>query len=191
MSMSEPSWVPESDHAETLIENWLFQIRRERFRSRAEGKTHDFYVMRLADAVNVVAVTPRREVILVRQFRAGSALDSLETPGGLLDPGEDPLTAAARELKEETGYAGSPARLLGTVWSNPSIMTSRTSFVLIADARKVADPKLDPSEEVSVERVPADRIHELIRSGAIGHSLAVLSLFYWLEWERRESLGEA
>src|SRR4051812_17239230 len=101
----EPSWVHEGDGAgDTVIEeNWLFRLRRERSRSRRSGKVHDFYVMHLADAVSVIAVTPDRKVVLVRQFRAGSGRDSLEPPGGLLDPGEDPCTAGARELLEETG----------------------------------------------------------------------------------------
>ena len=55
----------------------------------------DYYVIHLADAVNVMALTADEQVILVRQFRAGSGHDSLETPGGLLDPGEDPLAAGA------------------------------------------------------------------------------------------------
>ena len=122
-----PSWVREAEGAAdtTIEENWLFRLRRERFRSRTSGKVHDYFVMHLADAVNVIALTPDDQVVLVRQFRAGSARDSLEPPGGLLDPGEDPCAAGARELLEETGYAGDAAVLLGSVWSNPSILSSR------------------------------------------------------------------
>ena len=72
------------------------------------GKTHDFFVAHLADGVHAVAVTPDHQIVMVRQFRAGSRRDSLETPGGLLEAGEDPCTAGARELLEETGYAGDP-----------------------------------------------------------------------------------
>src|SRR3954452_18173615 len=117
--MPEPSWRPEPESDRTIEENWLFQLRRERYRSRKSGLAHDFYVLHLVDAVSVVAVTEDRRLILVRQFRAGSGRDSLETPGGLLNAEEDPLTAGARELLEETGYAGEPPRSLGTVWSNP------------------------------------------------------------------------
>jgi len=113
--MSEPTWSRQPSEADrTIEENWLFRLRRERFRSRLSGAAHDYYVIHLADAVNVIAVTPDDRVILVRQFRAGSGRDSLETPGGLIDPGEDPLRAGARELREETGYAGNPPVLVGT-----------------------------------------------------------------------------
>src|SRR3954470_2262675 len=137
-----PSWVREpGPGGETTIEaNWLFRLGRERFRSRRTGKAHDFYVMHLADAVNVIALTPDDRMLFVRQFRAGSGRDSLEPPGGLLDPGEDPCAAAARELLEETGYAGDPAVLVGTLWSNPSIVTSRTTTIVIRNVRKVAEP---------------------------------------------------
>jgi ADP-ribose pyrophosphatase len=101
---SEPTWVRIGAGAgeQTIEENWLFRLRKERFRSRLSGQEHDFYVIHLADAVHVVALTPDDEVLLVRQFRAGSKRDSLEIPGGLIDPGEDPCAAGARELREET-----------------------------------------------------------------------------------------
>src|SRR4051794_23708500 len=97
-----PSWIREDADDRTLEENWLFRLRRERWRSRSSGHAHDFYVIHLANAVNVIATTPDRRVVLVRQFRAGSGRDSLETPGGLLEAGENPLDAGARELLEET-----------------------------------------------------------------------------------------
>src|SRR3954447_3646932 len=162
--LPEPSWSREEDGAgdTTLEENWLFRLRRERFRSRQTGRVHDFYVMHLADAVSVIALLPDDRIVLVRQFRAGSMHDSLEPPGGLLEAGEDPCAAGARELLEETGYAGDPAELVGTLWSNPSILTSRFATIVIANARRVAVPAPDHNEEVAVELVPAREIPRLI-----------------------------
>jgi 8-oxo-dGTP pyrophosphatase MutT (NUDIX family) len=178
----EASWsrVPDSAADVTIEENWLFRLRRERFRSRRSGKAHDFFVMHLADAVHVIAETPDRRLVLVRQFRAGSGRDSLEPPGGLLEPGEDPRAAGARELLEETGYAGDPAVLVGSAWSNPSITTSRINTVYIANARKVSEPKPEANEEVTIELVPARAIPRLIRQGKIDHALAVLGLLWWM-----------
>ncbi len=126
-SQDQPSWVKVDGgaHDQTIEENWLFHLRRERFLSRHSGQVHDYSVIHLADAVHVVALTLDGQVILVRQFRAGSGRDSLEIPGGLVDAGEDPCVAGARELLEETGYAGDPPELLGTLWSVPSLLTSR------------------------------------------------------------------
>ncbi len=181
-SSAQPSWVRTAGGAndQLLEENWMFRLRKERFESRHTGKVHDYYVLVLADAVHVVALTPDGEVLLVRQFRAGSGRDSLEIPGGLVDPGEDPCTAGARELLEETGYAGDPPVLLGTLWANPSLLTSRISTIVIPNARLVAATHPDEYEELTIERVPADEIPRLIREGRIDHALVVAGLLWWL-----------
>jgi 8-oxo-dGTP pyrophosphatase MutT (NUDIX family) len=182
---SEPTWVRTIAETgeQTIEENWLFRLRKERFQSRRSGKEHDYYVIHLADAVHVVALTPDDQVLLVRQFRAGSKRDSLEIPGGLIDPGEDPCAAGARELLEETGYAGDPAELLNTLWSNPSLLTSRISTVVIRNVRLVAPPRPDPHEELSIERVPRSQVRRMILDGQIDHALVVAGLLSWLDAE--------
>ncbi len=181
-SGSEPSWFrPDGGgHDRTIEENWLFRLRKERFESRRSGKVHDYYVIHLADAVHVVALTVDGQVLLVRQFRAGSGRDSLELPGGLVDAGEDPCAAGARELLEETGYAGDPPILLSTLWSNPSLVSSRISTVVIANARLIATPKPDPHEELVIEPVPVAQVRELVCAGRIDHALVVAGLLWWM-----------
>lgn len=181
---ASPSWIPEPDSSRSIEKNWLFHLRRERFRSRVSGKEHDFFVIDLADAVNVIAITPERKMVLVRQFRAGSNKDSLESPGGLLDPGENPVEAGARELLEETGYAGKPAVVLGTSWSNPSILSSRITTILIEGAERVREPHLDAGEEVTVELHDVDAIPKMIQTGEIDHALAVGGLLLWILRDR-------
>jgi 8-oxo-dGTP pyrophosphatase MutT (NUDIX family) len=178
--LTAPSWTPEPGSDATLEENWLFRLRRERFRSKATKRSHDYYVIHLADAVNVIAITPDRRLVLVRQFRAGSGRDSLETPGGLLNPGEDPLTAGARELREETGYVGDPPRSLGTVWSNPSLLSSKITTILIENAHPIAATAFDDHEELQLELVPETAIPTMLDDGRIDHALVVLGLFAWM-----------
>lgn len=177
--MSEPSWSPVPGTRRVVDENWLFRSRRERYRSRVSGKEHEFFVLDLADSVNVIALTPEGELVMARQFRAGSNEDALEVPGGLLEPGEDPLEAGARELLEETGYSGGTARLVLQVYANPSLLTSRSVTIFIPDARRTAETNLDPNEEVTVELVPRDRIPGMIRDGRINHALVVTALLAW------------
>lgn len=190
---SEPSWVRDSggQHDTTIEANWLFQLRRERFRSRLSDKAHDYFVMHLADAVQAIALTEDHQIVLVRQFRAGSGRDSLEPPGGLLDEGENPCEAAARELLEETGYAGEPAEWIGTAYGNPSLMTLKITTVVIRNARRTAETNLDTGEEVTVELFPADEVPRLIREGRIDHALTVMGLLWWLAREPGGTLADA
>jgi 8-oxo-dGTP pyrophosphatase MutT (NUDIX family) len=178
----EPSWISDGagTHDLTLAENWLVRLCRERFRSRMSGKIHDYFVAHVADGVQVVAITASRKLVMVRQFRAGSRTDGFETPGGLLEPGEDPCTAGARELLEETGYAGEPPQLLGTLWPNPALLTTRISTIVIHNAQRVAEPRPDPTEELAIELVPIQDIPELIQTGQIDHAVCVAGLLRWL-----------
>jgi 8-oxo-dGTP pyrophosphatase MutT (NUDIX family) len=187
----EASWTREGrrEDGQMIEDNWLFRLRRERFKSRTSGRSHAFYVMDLADAVHVIALTPDRQLVMVRQFRAGSARDSLETPGGLLEPGEDALEAGPRELLEETGYAGDAPEFVGTAWSNPSIVTSRTTTIVVRNVRRVAEPRLDQYEEVVVELAPARAIPQMIQDGRIDHALVVCGLLWWLRSEGRDAPG--
>jgi ADP-ribose pyrophosphatase len=179
------SWQSEAgaEHDQTLVENWLLRLRRERFRSRHSGRSHDFFVGYVADGVHAIATTDDRQMVLVRQFRAGSKRDSLETPGGLLEPGEDPCVAGARELLEETGYAGEPATRLCTLWPNPALLSMRISTIVIRNARRVAPPRPDHSEELAIELVAAETIPELIKTGKIDHAVCVAGLLWWKNLE--------
>lgn len=178
--MDAASWTSEPEQDRTIEANWLFELRRERYRSRSTNQVHDFYVVHLADAVTAVALTAAGEVILVRQFRAGSGLDHWETPGGLLNPGEDPLDAGPRELFEETGYRGDPAVILGQVWTNPALVTTRLTTVLITNAHRAGDPRPDVGEEVSVQLFGRAEVAEMVATGRIDHALANLALLTWL-----------
>lgn len=175
-----PSWAYEPGHDQPMLETWLFKLRRERYKSELSTKQHDFFVAEIADAVHVIATDRDQRVLMVRQFRVGSRTDSLETPGGLIDPGEDPITAAQRELLEETGYRGENPRMIGGFWSLPSLGTSRIWTVVLENVVKVAEPHGDPTEELAVDWIDRDRVHEFIANGEIHHGCVICGLLIWL-----------
>ena len=165
---------------EVVYDAGIFRVRKDRYERRGRP-THPYHVLEAGAWVNVVPVTPDEEVVLVRMFRHGIQGESLEVPGGLMDPGDaDPAAAAARELLEETGYAGGPLRLLGAVTSNPAILTNRTHCFVTRDARPVAGPDPEDDEELTVELRPVAEIRALLESGEVHHSLSVCALALFL-----------
>ena len=115
--------------------------------------------------------------MLVRQFRVGSASVCVEIPGGMVDPGEDPATAAARELAEETGYASSAWSLLGTSRPNPAIQNNRCHLVLVEEAVRSAEQDWDTDEEIAVSTAPVAEVLAAARGGRITHALVLNALF--------------
>jgi 8-oxo-dGTP pyrophosphatase MutT (NUDIX family) len=163
----------------TLGDFKVFSVRGERTRSPRSGKPHDFYVLTCPDWANVVALTDANEVVLVRQFRAGTRSITLEIPGGSVERGESSSTAIRRELREETGYAARSWKRIGVVHPNPAIQGNRCSTYLARGCRRVGDLMPDEGEDLAVELVPLRRIPDLIRRGRITHSL-VIAAFHFL-----------
>lgn len=168
----------------------IFDLDRVRLAPPDGGPAGEFFVLRAPEWVNVIPLTARREVVLVRQFRFGIEEATLEIPGGMCDAGESPGDAAAREMLEETGYASPSIVPLGWVHPNPAIQTNRCHSFLAPGARAVAEASPDPHERIEVVTVPLDRIPALVREGAIRHAL-VVSAFHLLSLRSEGGGSEA
>jgi len=163
----------------------IFKLRSDVCINPRTGKEHDFFVLDTVGWVNVIALTPARELVMVQQYRVGSQTVELEIPGGMMDPGEtDPVATAVRELREETGYEGENARLLGKVWSNPAILNNHTFTVLIENCHLRHDVNFDHGEDLTTRLVPAAEIPQLVADEKISHSLVVVALYHFDLWQR-------
>jgi len=150
-------------------------------RSLGDGPSHEFVLLSSPDWVNVVPLTPDGQVVLIRQWRHGTGEVTLEIPGGLIDPGESPMIAGARELAEETGYQGQKMEPLGWVHPNPALFDNRCYTCLALDCRLAGPPRPDDTEQIKVELHPLDQVPQLIRQGRISHSLVVAAFArFWL-----------
>ena len=133
-----------------LLENKIFKMREDLVTSPKLKTDHNVWVMEVPTWVNIIPITPQNDVVLVDQYRFGSEKSSLEIPGGMADPGEDPKEAAIRELLEETGFVGKKVIEIGRVESNPAIMSNYTYTYLALDCEEKSSQKLDGTEDIDI-----------------------------------------
>jgi ADP-ribose pyrophosphatase len=158
----------------------IFSIRSDRMLSPRTGKEHDFFVIDCVNWVNVVALTPDAQVVMVEQYRHGSNTVELEIPGGMMDAQDSsPEATGVRELREETGYEGDHARVIGRVLPNPAIMSNVCYTVLLDNCHCRHQVEFDHGEDLATQLVPVREIPALVASGKVRHSLVVAALYYF------------
>jgi 8-oxo-dGTP pyrophosphatase MutT (NUDIX family) len=149
------------------------------------GAPKRFSLIESVDWVNVIALTPDQRVVLIRQYRPGVDRICVEIPGGMVDPGETPEEAAARELAEETGYTAPRWRRLGAAAPNPAIHNNTLHSFLAEDAEPNVAQRLDGGEVIALETLPLPDVHAMLRDGRIDHAL-VIAAFAHLAFEQPE-----
>jgi 8-oxo-dGTP pyrophosphatase MutT (NUDIX family) len=131
-------------------------------------------IVRLHDATAVLPLTPGDDVVMVRQLRPPVRQTLTEIPAGLLDvAGEDALTAAGRELFEETGFRHTAIEFLGGFYPSPG---TTDEYVHLFWARVGAEPDGEPEAEIEVALFPFERMVAAARSGRVRDGKTALAL---------------
>lgn len=164
--------------SENQESNKIFSVRKDACVSPINGSEYDFFIVEAPDWINVVAITEDDQIVLIEQYRHGSESVTIEIPGGMVDPGEEPMETAKRELLEETGYAGEGWVQIGDVFPNPAMQTNKCYTFLATNCKKVGETNFDTTEFIETYTKPASEIPALVTQGKITHSL-VIAAFYW------------
>jgi ADP-ribose pyrophosphatase len=174
--MPKRSWTFLRSH--DVSDHRIFRLRHDLYRFEPSGQERDFVVIDTASWVNVVPVTAQGNVVLIRQFRHGIGDVVMEIPGGMIDGDESPESAAARELREETGYVAEKIRLLARVLPNPAVQNNYLYLFAAVGCRNTGRSQLDAFEMIDVVERPLEVIPELIRNGEIAHSMVITAFSF-------------
>jgi ADP-ribose pyrophosphatase len=132
------------------------------------GKRIDGYFVRETRGFAIVgAITPAREIVLVRQYKHGVGRVVVELPAGMIDPGEAPLDCAVRELAEETGYAGDAPRIVRSLFADPTSSNGSFHICLVENAVPKFAQSLDDTEDIVVETAGLDAFARMLRDGTL------------------------
>jgi ADP-ribose pyrophosphatase len=154
------------------------------------GRRGEFWILDAPDWVNVVPVVQTADgaaFVMVRQYRHGADMITTEFPAGTVERGEDPAAAAARELREETGWRAGRLTLLGRVQPNPAFMGNWCSTYLAEDLVREGETDLDELEALESLTLPVAVVGERMGRGEYVNSLAVLAFSLW----QRHAAGRA
>ncbi len=175
----------EKQQSELVGDYYIFKLWQNTAVSPRTGHTHTFYALEAGDWVNVVPVTPGGKVVLIRQYRHGLEDICVEIPGGMVDEGESPASAAQRELIEETGYVSEQMVHLGSVTPNPAFLSNQCHTYLALNARQVQTPTFDGSEDIALEEVNLADLPALVQQAKITHALVIAAFYHFDHFRRR------
>ncbi|WP_376099949.1 NUDIX hydrolase [Roseomonas sp. CCTCC AB2023176] len=172
-----------------LKDRWI-NVSADAVRDLRGNVLDPFYALTYPDWVQVVAITPAEELVLVRQYRHGAQAVTLELPAGAIDAADaDPTVAAARELREETGYEAPSYRVISSLHPNTATHRNRSHAVLAEGAVLRHDTAHEPGEDITVELWPLDRVVRGLSEGLLPQAMHVSGLLLALAASGRLDLS--
>lgn len=166
-----PPW--RVDSSEIIIDRPWLRVRQERVTLARGTSIAEFHVIESPSWAAALALTADGQAVIVAQYRHGARGTSVELPAGVIDPSEEPLAAARRELLEETGYESDEWEHLLTVNTEPSRHTSQAWFFVAKNARRAGAPRQEATEDIEVRTVTFAQLVSLALDGGVRHGVHV------------------
>ena len=162
--------------SEPLYKGRAFSVRRDKVKL-PNGNTSNLDIVEHIGSAVIVPVDDKGMMYFVRQYRHAAEQEMLELPAGTLEPGEDPMVCAQREVREETGMAAGKIRQIGGFYLAPGYSTEYMR-VYLAEELRVDPLEADADEFLNVETLPIQDALDLARTGKLpdAKSLAALLL---------------
>ena len=173
-----------SDLRETRIDGGVvydghfLKVERDRIKL-PDGSTSQREFIRHPGAVVILPLLPDGRILLERQFRYPNAQVFIEFPAGKIDPGEDPLATAKRELEEETGYTAAKWRFVCTI-HNAIAYSDEHLELFLAEDLSAGEQKLDEGEFLETFSVTLPELLDMVKRGEITDVKTIIGTF-WLE----------
>ncbi len=161
-----------------LLERPWIKIREDHVVLPTGAEMEEFHVVEYPNWAATVCLDTNNQLVLVEQYRHGIGRSSIELPAGVIEPDEDPLVAAKRELLEETGYEAASWEYLGRCATDPSNHSNYAYLYLAQGATLAGQQRLDEEEEIEVRLCNLDRLFDMISSGEIVHGIHLTALLW-------------
>jgi ADP-ribose diphosphatase len=142
-------------------------------------------IIRHPGSAVMMAVDEKDRVLLVKQFRLPAGQDLWELPAGRVDPGENPLQAAKRELREETGYKAKKWTKLASYWPSPGYVAEKMTLFLAFELTGGEQEPMD-DERIECKWFTRKELSQLLEDGKIMDGKTIIGYFLWLDHRRRQ-----
>ncbi len=172
--MTIPKWKKlRSERGENLR---VANVRFDTCKNPRNGYEFKATVLETPDWVNIVALTPEKKILIVKQFRLGVEVVTSEVPAGVMEADEEPLSAAIRELAEETGYTTDDWTYLGWVEPNSAFQNNHCHQFLAENVVQTRETEQDLGEDVSFCEMTLPEVRREIADGRMRNALSLLTL---------------
>ncbi len=166
------------DSSEVVFTGKVFDIKIDQITYNSGNPSLRETVVHPGGAV-VVAVKDNGKIILVKQFRYPFQESLYELPAGKLDDGEDPVVAAPRELKEETGFSTAKIRKLGSIYTSPGFCTEELHIYLADELSDGDHSREEGEEDMELFEFTIEELDEMIKSGEIKDSKTISGIYMY------------